>query len=94
MTLDQAWLFKTINESERRNRLRRLAIDLLKSLGAPKHQHDLAPALQIAQEAPSNLEALHAWLRREHPHATWKDRADLEEQLKRRLTTWELDRWV
>lgn len=94
MTLDQTWLLNTIRESERQTRLRRLAVNLLNSLGASKYQRNLAPVLCKTKDAPSNLEAMHNWLRQQHPHATWADRSVLEEQLKRQLTIWELDRWA
>lgn len=93
MNVDTGWLSAMIAESERQNRLRRLAAVLLKALGLKATATDLMVVLDIPHEQ-SNLDAMQAWLAREHPDATVADHSDLCEALKRRLVTWEVDRWL
>jgi len=93
MSVNTGWLPAMIAESERQNRLRRLAAVLLKALGLKATATDLMVVLDIPHEQ-SNLDAMHVWLSREHPDATVGDRSDLCETLKRRLVTWEMDRWL
>ncbi len=93
MSVEAGWLPAMIAESERQNRLRRLATVLLKALGLKATATDLMVVLDIPHEQ-SNLDALHVWLSHEHPDATVADRSDLCETLTRRLMTWEMDRWL
>ena len=93
MSVEAGWLPAMIAESERQNRLRRLAAVLLKALGLKATATELMVVLDIPPEQ-SNLDAMHIWLSCEYPDATAADRSELCEALKRRLMTWEMDRWL